>query len=99
MSEKKVSFLLIAYQTKRSVFYVIIPVLLISYLVGLLYFNLDPLLSLFPSGENETSFQLLEGVIMVSTAAISGFLIVLAIKKHLIYVSALMNLVKYGQTC
>lgn len=86
MSEFKGRFLLIAYQTQQSISLVVLPVILISYLIGVLYSNLETLLVLFPSGEGEYSFQILEGLILVSVAIISGFLIVFALKKHLILV-------------
>ena len=86
MSETKNRFLLITYQTEKSITSAILPVVLISYIVGILYSNLDTLLVLFPSGEGEYSFQLLEGIIMVSIAVGSGFLIVFALKKHLIII-------------
>ena len=86
MSETKNRFLLITYQTEKSITSAILPVVLISYIVGILYLNLDTLLVLFPSGEGDYSFQLLEGIIMVSIAVGSGFLIVFALKKHLIII-------------
>ncbi len=86
MSENKNRFLLIAYQTDKTITFAVLPVIVISYIVGILYSNLDTLLVLFPGGEGDYSFQLLEGVIIVSIAAGSGFLIVFALKKHLILV-------------
>lgn len=86
MSELKGQFLLIAYQAQRPISIVVLPVVLISYLIGVLYSNLETLLVLFPSGEGEYSFQILEGLILVSVAVASGFLIVFALKKHLILV-------------
>jgi hypothetical protein len=86
MDETKGRFLLITYQTERTISFAVFPVIIISYLVGILYSNLDTLLVLFPSGEGDYSFQLLEGLIIVFVAAGSGFLIAFALKKHLIKV-------------
>ena len=84
MNRDKGQFLLIAYRTERATILTIGPLLFLSFLIGKLYSSLDPILYLLPSSGEEDSFQLLEGVIFVSVTAISGFLIVLALRKNLV---------------
>jgi len=84
MTQDKGRFLLITYRTEKSTFLTIAPLLILSFLIGKLYSSLDPLLYLFQSGSENYSFQVLEGLILVSVTIISGFLIVLALKKNLL---------------
>jgi len=86
LTDKKGIFLLIAYKTSRPTILVMLPFLVISYVVGIIYSSLEPLLYLFPSSGEEYSLQILEGVILVSVTIASSFLIVLAIRKNLVKV-------------
>ncbi len=83
MTQNNGAFLLIAYKT-RSTLLVMVPLLILSYIVGIIYSSLEPLLYLFPSSGEEYSFQILDGVILVSVTIISGFLIVIALRKNLV---------------
>ena len=84
MAENSSKFLLIVYQTSKSTLLVMIPLLIISYLIGILYAPLDPLLYIFPTSGEQYSFQILEGVILVSVTVVSAFLIIIALRKKLI---------------
>ena len=84
MTQNKGRFLLIVYRTNKPTIFVILPLLLISFIVGILYSNIDPLLNLFSTSGEEYSFQILEGIIFMSVTVASAFLIVLAIRKNLV---------------
>ncbi|MCE7741673.1 MAG: hypothetical protein GOP50_04385 [Candidatus Heimdallarchaeota archaeon] len=84
MTDKKGIFLLIAYKTSRPTILVMMPFLVISYIVGIIYSSIEPLLYLFPSSGEVYSFQILEGVILVSVTIASSFLIIIAIRKNLV---------------
>ncbi len=84
MSQNKGAFLLIAFKTTKPMILVLLPLLFLSYLIGFIYSSLESFLYLFPSSGEEYSFQILEGVILVSITVVSAFLIVLAIRKNLV---------------
>ena len=84
MSQSKAKFLLIAFKTSKPIILILLPLLVISFLLGFLYSATEPLMYLFPSSGEEYSFQILEGVILVSITVVSAFLIVLAIRKNLV---------------
>lgn len=76
-------FLLITYQTKRPLLLVLLPFLIISSIVGWLYkyYNIvNHDLSFFVGGDGEVSFQIIDGIIFVSLAAISSVIILLTLK-------------------
>ncbi len=79
-------FLLMTYQTNRPLILVLLPFLIISNIVGWIYkyyeiITLD--LSFFVGGEGDVSFQIIDGIIFVSMAAISSVIIVLTLKYDL----------------
>ena len=76
-------FLLITFLTKRPLFLVIIPLLLLSYLFGWFHQNTTFDMNLFIPGESTQTIQFLEGIILVIIAILSGVFIVIAIKKRL----------------
>lgn len=84
MTENTGAFLLIAYKTSKSMLFVMTPLLILSFIIGLLYNSLDPLLYLFPSSGEEYSFQILEGVILVCVTIVSSFLIIIALRRRMI---------------
>ena len=84
MKEKNSNFLLIVYNTNKPVILIIIPLLIISFVVGVIYSDLNPILYLFPTSGEEYSLQIAEGIIFVSVTVLSAFLIVLAVRKKLI---------------
>ncbi len=84
MTQNKGTFVLIVYKTSKPTIFVILPLLLISFIVGILYSNIDSLLSLFSTSGEDYSFQILEGVIFMSVTVVSAFLIVIAIRKNLV---------------
>ncbi|MBY8999422.1 MAG: hypothetical protein KGD64_00745 [Candidatus Heimdallarchaeota archaeon] len=76
-------FLLITYQTSHPLLLVLIPFLAISSLIGWVYryFNIiDFDLSFFFGSGGEYSFQIMDGVIFVSIAALSSVIIVFTLK-------------------
>ena len=79
-------FILITFLTKRSIEYVILPVLLLSYLIGWFYQNSELEMNLFLPGDGGSSIQFVEGFMLVSIAALSGAFIVFAIKFNLLKV-------------
>ena len=79
-------FILITFLTKRSIEYAILPVLIFSYLIGWFYQNSDLKMNLFLPENGGSSIQFAEGFMLVSIAAISGALIVFAIKLNLLKV-------------
>ena len=84
MTEESRRFILITFLTKRSIEYAILPVLIISYLIGWFYQNSDLKMNLFLPENGGGSMQFAEGFILVSIAAMSGALIVFAIKLNLL---------------
>lgn len=75
-------FLLITFLTKRPLILALIPLLLLSYLVGWFYQNTKFEMNLFIPGESNQPIQFLEGIILVVIAMLSGVLIVIAIKRR-----------------
>lgn len=76
-------FLLMTYQTDRPLLLVLLPFLIISSVVGWIYRYYDIItvdLSFFVGGERDVSFQIIDGIIFVSMAAISSVIIVLTLK-------------------
>ena len=84
MSESKGTFFLIVYRSNKSTILVIIPLLLISLIAGIVYSSSETLFYLFSSSDEEYSFQILDGLILVFITILSAFLLVLAIRKNLV---------------
>ncbi len=79
-------FLLMTYQTNRSLLLVLFPFLIISNIVGWIYKYYEIItidLSFFVGGEGGVSFQIIDGIIFVSVAVIGSVLIVLTLKYNL----------------
>jgi hypothetical protein len=83
MTTPSFRFLLLTFLTKRSIFIIILPILVISFLLGIAYQSINLDTSFFTPGDGNYTLQLLDGLILVLIAIASGFLIMLAIKYNL----------------
>ncbi len=83
MEETSPRFLLITFLTTKPILLALIPLLILSYLLGWFHQNTTFEMNLFIPGESTQPIQFLEGIILVVIAVLSGILIVIAIKKRL----------------
>lgn len=79
-------FLLMTYQAHHPLFFVLIPFLILSGIIGKIYqyygiIKLD--MSFFTGDDVTVSFQIMDGIILVSFAVISSVLVVIALKYSL----------------
>jgi len=66
--------------TKRSTIVILIPILVLSYLIGFVYQTITIATGIFIPGEGNSTTQFLEGFLLASIAVVSGILIMIAIK-------------------
>ncbi len=80
MASTPYRFLFLTFITKRSTIVILIPILLLSYLVGFVYQTITIETGIFIPGEGNSTTQFLEGFLLASIAIVSGMLIMIAIK-------------------
>ncbi|MCG3215186.1 MAG: hypothetical protein KAS63_00570 [Candidatus Heimdallarchaeota archaeon] len=83
MAKTSNRFLLITFLTKKPIIIALVPLLLLSFLVGWFYQTANFEMNLFIQGEINQPVQFMEGIILVSIAILSGILIVVAIRRNL----------------
>ncbi|NPD89089.1 MAG: hypothetical protein HGN29_10220 [Asgard group archaeon] len=80
MTSTPYRFLFLTFITKRSTVVILIPILLLSYLIGIVYQTINLETGIFIPGEGNSTTQFLEGFLLASIAVVSGILIMIAIK-------------------
>ena len=80
MTSTPYRFLFLTFMTKRSTIVILIPILVLSYLIGFAYQTITIATGIFIPGEGNSTTQFLEGFLLASIAVISGILIMIAIK-------------------